>query len=260
MSQVPILMYHAIEDAQHPSAYTDRGDRVYAIQAEMFREQISYLREHDFTVVTLQTLIGLQSLPARAVVLTFDDGHASDCQLALPILQEAGFHADFFITTGLTDQSHYLSTEEIRKLAEANMGIGSHSVSHRYMDDLSPEEVKAELRDSRDALQSISHKPVTTFSAPGGRLHNALSSIAQELGYDTICNSKFGLYKPGVSAFDIPRVALKNTMTMDVFKKIVHRDTRFMLRKQLGTSALTTAKKVLGTRGYEAIRSRLLKQ
>jgi len=260
MSLVPVLMYHAIEDARHPSAYSEPGDQVYALQTDAFREQITYLRAENFTVLSLQELANFAQPPARAVVLTFDDGHASDSILALPILREAGFRAEFFVTTGLTGKPHYLSAGQIRELAEADMGIGSHSVSHPYLDELTPMEIATELRDSRDALQAITGKAVTSFSAPGGRLHDALPIVAQELGYTVLCNSRFGLYRQGSSMLDVPRIALKNTIDMSTFKKIVHCDTAFMLRKQLGAGALTVAKKTLGNRTYEAIRTRLLRQ
>jgi peptidoglycan/xylan/chitin deacetylase (PgdA/CDA1 family) len=42
-------------------------------------------------------------LPARALVITFDDGYADNCDIALPILRRHGLHATFFVATGFVD-------------------------------------------------------------------------------------------------------------------------------------------------------------
>ena len=43
------------------------------------------------------------SLPARAASITFDDGYADNCTVALPILKRHGLPATFFIATGYLD-------------------------------------------------------------------------------------------------------------------------------------------------------------
>lgn len=43
------------------------------------------------------------TLPARAAVITFDDGYADNLLQAVPILKRHGLHATFFIATGFLD-------------------------------------------------------------------------------------------------------------------------------------------------------------
>jgi len=43
------------------------------------------------------------TLPARAACITFDDGYADNCHVAMPILQRHGLTATFFIATGFLD-------------------------------------------------------------------------------------------------------------------------------------------------------------
>jgi peptidoglycan/xylan/chitin deacetylase (PgdA/CDA1 family) len=43
------------------------------------------------------------SLPPRAACITFDDGYADNFRCALPILEQHGLHATFFVATGFLD-------------------------------------------------------------------------------------------------------------------------------------------------------------
>ena len=43
------------------------------------------------------------TLPSRAACLTFDDGYANNCEVALPILQRKGVPATVFVATGFLD-------------------------------------------------------------------------------------------------------------------------------------------------------------
>lgn len=48
-------------------------------------------------------LNGQGRLPARPLCITFDDGYADNCEVAMPILQRHGLHATFFVTTDYLD-------------------------------------------------------------------------------------------------------------------------------------------------------------
>ena len=59
-----------------------------------------------FCVMTLCDAMAARAagrLPARALVITFDDGYADNATVALPILQRHGLQATFFVATGFLD-------------------------------------------------------------------------------------------------------------------------------------------------------------
>ncbi|MBB5035412.1 polysaccharide deacetylase family protein [Prosthecobacter vanneervenii] len=62
----------------------------------------------DYQVISLSALVEArtkgESLPDNAVVITFDDGYASNYELAFPVLKEFGLHATIFVTTGFLDR------------------------------------------------------------------------------------------------------------------------------------------------------------
>ena len=87
---VPILMYHLIGNPPagepYPDLFVSRPD---------FVVQMRYLEAHGYTAVTLTQVDafwhGNGRLPAKPVVLTFDDGYRSDWVVAAPILQRIGW-------------------------------------------------------------------------------------------------------------------------------------------------------------------------
>ena len=50
------------------------------------------------------------------VQLTFDDGNASDFEIALPALLRRGMRAAFFLCSGRLDQPGFLSRKQVREL------------------------------------------------------------------------------------------------------------------------------------------------
>jgi peptidoglycan/xylan/chitin deacetylase (PgdA/CDA1 family) len=61
--------------------------------------------------------------------------------------------------------------------------IASHTMTHRPLTRLSPDERLAELRDSRDAIEQAVGKPVTGFRAPGFLVDRITLALAGEAGY-----------------------------------------------------------------------------
>ena len=70
--------------------------------------------------------------------------------------------ATFFVL-GYVAEQH---PELVREIAAAGHEIGSHSYWHRLIFQLTPDEFREDLRRSRDLLQDLTEKPVTSFRSP----------------------------------------------------------------------------------------------
>ncbi len=253
MSGVSILMYHALESEEQPSGARNAGEQRYVLHEDRFREQMEFLHREGFKTVLFEELFSLDEWPDRAVVLTFDDGHESNFRAALPILLHCGFRAEFFITTGFIGTPHFMTKETIKSLGDAGMGIGSHGVSHKYLDDMNAHEIRSELRNSMERLQDITGRKIISFSAPGGRLPRYARGVAEDLGYRIMCTSRPGVLKRSHPLHNVPRLAVRSNTDIKAYKMMVRGDHPYINGLLWRNNCLFLAKKLLGNRVYECV-------
>src|ERR1044072_1736705 len=124
-------------------------------------------------------------LPARSVVLPFDDGTRNFLTVVAPLLVERGLSATAFVITkcaaeregfrpgeewALADDYMRLSWAEVRPLASMpGIEIGSHSHTHMDLTSAAPEEVERELRDSYEAVVEHTGNSRPALAYPYGR-------------------------------------------------------------------------------------------
>jgi peptidoglycan/xylan/chitin deacetylase (PgdA/CDA1 family) len=104
----------------------------------------------------------------RDVRLTFDDGNASDVDIALPRLMERGIRADFFVLAGRLGEPGKLQKDALRELVDAGMTIGSHGWAHRDWRRVDAEEAAEEFVDAHRVLRELTGQPVTEVAIPFG--------------------------------------------------------------------------------------------
>lgn len=113
-----------------------------------------------------ELLSAAQELPS--VDLSFDDGNASDFSIALPALVERGLTASFFVIAGRLGHPGSLRADDVRALAEAGMGIGSHGMRHRPWRSLDEQAVREEFEEAREAIEEATGRPVGQAACPFG--------------------------------------------------------------------------------------------
>jgi len=252
---VPVLMYHGIEDENQPAGYDDAGSLLYVLKKEQFLQQMEFLKDNGYQVISLLDLNRPEQLPEKPVVLTFDDGHRSDFTIAFPILDQFKYTACFYITTGWLGGENYLLPDQISTMHQNGMLIGTHGVTHTFFNEMNSDQLVAELRDSKSTLDSVTGSPVTCLSAPGGRLTSEIIKHSLALGYESVATSVARLYKKKDSIKSVPRVAIKNTTSLEEFSKIVSCDSAYYRRLSIKHNVLSLAKKMLGNRLYQFLRS-----
>ena len=135
--------------------------------------------------------------------LSFDDGNASDHDIALPRLTARGLRADFFVLTGRIGQPGSLDADRILALQEAHMTIGSHGIAHRNWSRLDAGALAAEVTQSRAALQALCGQDITTAGIPFGGYDARVLAALRQAGYRAAYSSDRGWMDP--QAFLRPR-------------------------------------------------------
>jgi Predicted xylanase/chitin deacetylase len=128
--------------------------------------------------------------PGR-ILYTFDDGHSSDLEVSLPILEEIGAvsRGCFFITTAWIGKEGYMTKDQVRQLASRPVSIGTHGHSHGFFAKMTDKELAEELSVSMQIVEEITGKPVDTLSVPGGKFDDRLGKLAVAAGYKRIFTS-----------------------------------------------------------------------
>jgi hypothetical protein len=152
--KVPIVIYHSVAD-EHRHLWS-----FMSLPVRLFERQLMYLKRKAFKTVTLydvyEYLKAGKSLPAKSIVLTFDDGFLDSWVYVYPLLKKYGMKGTVFITTDFVDPSEerrptiedvwsgrqsesglqwwgYLSWAEMRRMYESGvMDFQSHARTHTW--------------------------------------------------------------------------------------------------------------------------------
>jgi len=195
---VPILAYHQV---------SEETDDIYSVTGVQFEEQMAYLHEKGYTPISLGQLFdfyeGKAVLPDKPIIITFDDGYEDNFLVALPIMEKYKMHSTVFIITSLVGTPDYLSWQQIADMQGRQTEIGSHTVTHVALDELSSDEQRHEIVDSKVMLEKHVG-PVKFFAYPYGQFTSTTQQILGEAGYLGACS---GI--PGLNRKDVPVYALK---------------------------------------------------
>ncbi len=231
--------------------------RPYAVAAEEFRALLLAVSQSPRRTVPVSQVPG--ELGGGFYGLTFDDGHASDYTEAFPALQELGLRATFFVVPTLVDTPGYVTWAQLREMVAAGMEVGSHSLTHPFIDGLDEAGLRHEFGESKAMIEDRLGLAVYAASLPRGWEHPALTPVLGALGYRVFCTSRVGWWHPGNPPLAMPRIAVRHGMPIDAFMAIANAERRALWWLQTVEMAKNTAKACLGRRGWAALRAPLLR-
>jgi peptidoglycan/xylan/chitin deacetylase (PgdA/CDA1 family) len=222
---VPILMYHYISV---PPGDSDIYRQDLSVTPDAFREQIQWLKDNGYTVITLYDLIyalniGWPSLPDKPVVLTFDDGYTDNYENAFPILQEFGFVGTFFILTDVTDreQPGYMTWAMLDEMHQAGMDIEVHGREHVETDGRDEPWLVYHLRGASETIAAnLGYQP-RFLAYPAGQYDDLTIQVAQSEGYWGAVTTQQSLLQKKSDPYELKRLRIRGGWTLDVFAAIV---------------------------------------
>jgi peptidoglycan/xylan/chitin deacetylase (PgdA/CDA1 family) len=206
-----VITYHRFGDGQRTP---------FTVTAESFDAEMAHLAATGRAVSLADIeafLAGQRELPRGAVLVTIDDGDPSVYSIALPILQKHGVPAVLYALAGAPRGFEVLTNAQMRELHAGGVTIGSHTISHRSLARLSPEELLIEVRDSKAKLEDVIGAPVTSIAYPFGTLGDfsrAVAECCEEAGYTTGFTSLHGPLKrlrgAPLERFLLPRIKVES--------------------------------------------------
>lgn len=234
------LLYHELRPQK--SSYT------YALECESFSRQIKLFADLRQT--------GNQLRPE----ITFDDGHISNYEYAMPILGAQNMQAQFFITVGWTGQKpDYMGWEELRSLHKAGHLIGAHGWSHALLTHCSAKELGVELKQARLVLEDGLGTPITTMSLPGGRFNQQVLDACKEAGYTQIFTS-LPRAEPIPPGSLIGRLNIRGDISVAWLARLFTPGEALLKNLERKERMKTAARATLGDRAYAKIWALLNRQ
>lgn len=247
-----VLMYHGLHDGPQDDGHYDPR---YSVAPAAFDAQMQRVRDkRGHAWVPDDQLAPVQP---PEVMISFDDGEASDATVALPILARLGLRAVFFVTSGFVGRRGSLSMAQVRELSDAGMLIGSHGASHAFLSSLPEPELRQELRSSRAFLEDCTGRPVRLMALPGGRGGERELACALELGYTHCFGSTPGdNRKP---AGFLQRVAIVRDTSAADFDQILAWRGPAVKAIEWRHRMLQFPKRLIGDDRYQRLRETLLR-
>lgn len=170
-----VLVYHTINHA-------DGQLCPEMISPERFEQQLSWLSRNRKVVLLQETLT--RASRENLVALTFDDGYRDNLTIALPLLEKYQLPMTLFVVAGFVGRENYLSEAELREIAKHPLvTIGSHGLWHRHFTNLSAQEARIELIESRRRLRNLIDTEVDLLAWPYGECNAELEALSAECGY-----------------------------------------------------------------------------
>jgi peptidoglycan/xylan/chitin deacetylase (PgdA/CDA1 family) len=116
---------------------------------------------------------GLELVPDKLVVLTFDDSAKSHYTTVRPILKRYGFGATYFITEGFdfpTNKTDYMTWEEIAELNRDGFEIGNHTGNHKSITKANVADLEVQLEAINKQCTAHGIPRTTSFAYPGNSI------------------------------------------------------------------------------------------
>ncbi len=191
---VPILMYHSCKE-NYPAEFSD----LY-ITPEALDQQISTLINKGYTFVNYYEVLaymqGTGTLPAKPIILTFDDGYLDNYVNVFPILKKYNAKATIFVvTSALNDQDieydeskiQFMTWKQAIEMQNSGLvNIESHTHNHYDLATVSKSEVDRQLALSKQYIKAKMGKDTFIISLPFGSGNSNIVQQCKNAGYQMV--------------------------------------------------------------------------
>lgn len=234
-------MYHQVSRESHPNFAE------YTVTTNAFSDQMKALKYLGFEPISLNRLLdcreGNAALPSKPVIITFDDALVDALDNAVPILENMGFPAVFYVTTDYVGRMsdwmipevdvefEVAGWERIRALDSKKFEVGAHSMTHPHMNTISAENCLKEMEGSRKVLEDRLGREIRHMAYPHGAYNQTVRDLAYESGYYTATTCEPALAALSDDMLGLPRlnVGMEDSLVAFVTKLYIAKSPKTIL-------------------------------
>jgi peptidoglycan/xylan/chitin deacetylase (PgdA/CDA1 family) len=191
-----------------------------------------YLYAFGYNVINIDRALTLlqekDEIPAKTVVLTFDDGFESFYYNAYPLLKKFNFPAIVYLVSRYIGakaswldfdrgEAPLMQKKHLLELHKKGIDFGAHSVSHKRLTHLKPSEQDQEIYESKKDLENIFGQEIKHFCYPYGDYNLQVMERVRKAGFHSAVTC---LRASACSDFDhheLPRKAISFGDTLPGF-------------------------------------------
>lgn len=172
--EVPILCYHNIREIR---ANASELIKTYTVTPTAFAEQMKALSDNGFQTILpdqlYEYLVHDKPLPAKPIMITFDDTRQEQYSLAAVEMKKYNFKGVFFIMTVSINRPGYMTKTQIKDLSDNGNVIGAHTWDHHMVTKYAEKDWDIQLTKPKKLLETITNKPIKYFAYPFGLWNDA---------------------------------------------------------------------------------------
>ncbi len=182
--EVPVLCYHHIREARPGQSQTIKN---YSVSPASFAEQMRALKDSGYQTILPGELYNYlaygDKLPAKPVMLTFDDTDEEQFSIGAKEMDKYGFKGVYFIMTVSVNRPRYMTKDQLKQLSDNGHNIEAHTWDHHMVTKYQGEDWNKQLVTPRKTIEDITGKPATYFAYPFGLWNPAAIPELKKTGY-----------------------------------------------------------------------------
>lgn len=243
--EMPVIMYHRVIKDE-----TEKGVHGTYVTVEQFEEQMKYLKKKGYETVTFKDLLNNRykqrfDKDKKWIMLTFDDGYKDNYENAFPILKKYQFKGIIYILDGIeynkwdVENSEnpekrftLMNRDELLEMQNYGIEFGGHTCTHPRLTELSLEETKTEVINSKFNIEKTIGRELLSFAYPYGSLNEEIKKIPKEIGYRFAVATDSGSIVFSDDLFEIRRIGIFPTNNLFNFKRKVSGKYNFIKVKR----------------------------
>jgi len=167
--EVPVLCYHHIRPIKPTESESMKS---YSVTPAAFAEQMKTLHDSGYTTILpnqlYEHLLHGVALPAKPIMLTYDDTDEEQFSIAKPEMDKYGFKGVYFIMTISMNRPRYMTKEQLKQLSDEGHVIAGHTWDHHMVTKLQGDDWRKQLVEPQEKLKAITGKDVEYFAYPFG--------------------------------------------------------------------------------------------